>query len=722
MKRSNIRIAVLFSSLFFIFSVFVNCSDDPVSPQETDTDKAIASETIGASGGKIETENISIEVPAGALEQSNTISIYEHQDDDIFAENGNSMVMEIQGLPETIKIPLTIKMKTDDTLDENCYLAFGRLSINESILDSSLVYDLYPARDSSGYLIGELPATSKNGLSKLNKTDFGIYDPASWLVKAVIQTHIRTTEHFEIYYPISLSDKVNVLEQELEKVYDLFDQDLGLSLDLNNNRWKIWIKVQQSTILSYFGNDVPLLNISRDKLNKSEFESIRKSLAANFVHFCARQSLPVAIKNDIASHYWLEAAVSAWIQEFLTESTFTQPDELVENAMSPFNGLRAGAGTLPDVEKIHNHGVGLATLIKFLTEHDKAGISSIAQLYANVNDGFNPAGAVHYYASEKLGELWWAEYLQALLEGEIYEMDFNYFLNNAHGIANINTFPVTKTFSSTDASIGPYPDISAKMFKINLSSGEIDPSYRMLLSATGPADNSHLAFIVYALKGSNYEYLGTAYEQDVTIPDLKQYYDEGFTQYLVVVVNNNALTSFLGETNIDFTIDVGPAGGGGGGNGNDLTYNRCIVDAHFYGTYESTRNGPVETYTDYKQFGSIKIEGGFMGNTFSGIHDDGYGTTETVLVTLNDDHTMVTSVSWVKEYKYDDLGLYEILGFTASNIPINPDDENKFEIRGNSACDEFTVYDNWTSDDSYIKMTDHYCDENSLIYISFSEE
>ncbi len=721
MKRLNILNVVLLSSLFILFAAFTSCSDDPVSPQETD--KAITSETIGASGGKIETENLTIEVPAGALEQSNTISIYEYDDDDSFAENGNPMVMEIRGLPETINLPLTIKMKTDATLDENCFLAFGRLSINESTLDSSLVYDIYPARDSSGYLIGELPATSQNGLSKTNKIDFHIYDPASWLVKTVLQAHIRTTEHFEIYYPISLSDKVNVLEQELEKVYDLFDEDLDLSLNHNNNRWRIWIKIQQSTILSYFGNDVPLLNISRERLNARDFEAIRESLADNFVHFCARQSLPEAMKNDIASHYWLEAAVSAWIQEFLTENTFTQPEGLAENAMAPFNGLRLGNVSQPDINKIHNHGVGMSSFIKFLTEHEKTGKASISQIYKNIKEGFNAAGAVHYFAQEKLGELWWAEYLQTLIEGEIYDLDFNYFLNHAHGTANINaSSPVTKTFSSTDASVGSYPDISAKMFKINQSSGDIDPSYRMLLSATGPTDNSHLALIVYALKGSNYEYLGTAYEQDVTIPDLKQYYDDGFTQYLVVVVNNNALTSFLGETNIDFTIDIGPAGGGGGGNGNDLTYNRCYVGADFYGTYESNRNGPVQTYTHFDQFGSVKIEGGFLGNTFSGIYDNGFGITETLTVTLNDEHNMVTSVSWVKEYKYDDMGLYEILGFTGTNIPMNPDKENRFEITGSSTCDNFTVYDNMNSDDSYVKMTEYYCDENSRIYISFSEE
>ena len=116
---------------------------------------------------------------------------------------------------------------------------------------------------------------------------------------------------------------------------------------------------------------------------------------------------------------------------------------------------------------------------------------------------------------------WMPDFTQKYLMGEIYDLPQSSFIDNVPLEWNVNSNTDTlKEFNYFPANY--YPDISAKLFKINLNYQPEDDTYNMLFDMRGNTEFG-LSLVVFGIKNNELTYLETAHAQDFIIPNLKEY-------------------------------------------------------------------------------------------------------------------------------------------------------------------------------------------------------
>ncbi|MCP5062392.1 MAG: hypothetical protein GY936_08015 [Ignavibacteriae bacterium] len=156
---------------------------------------------------------------------------------------------------------------------------------------------------------------------------------------------------------------------------------------------------------------------------------------------------------------------------------------------------------------------------------------------------------------------------------------------------------------------------------------------------------------------------------------------------------------------------------------NDLKYNRCIVGAQILANIHSTIDNVDSTYTETMEVGSYSISGSFSGNTFTG-ETEQFGSKQTVSVTLNTAHDMVTSISFSSRNESSFNSGFVAEGFTGVNIPAYQNSTSYFELNGSDACNGITSI-NYTANNGGTALStlqSYSCDDNSHVIISFMEE
>ena len=714
----------------FILGVFLTimflsgCSNNPASPENTDTNNPVASVTIGPEGGSINIDQCEITVPPGTFSESIKIAVLKSPNDQAFEENGVSDLYEFKGLPAEFDKPITVKIKYDGQLSESSFIAMGHMQHDQTRNDSLIIYALYAAEDSAGYLQCEIPATNQSSVLKSNVAEFHIDDPARAFFRAVTATKILRTEHFEITYPVTLAASVSDVGTELESALAVLQNELDLYKGTFGDRWHVSLDTHFQGVAGSMIPFLPKFTVSRDLVRQSKFDEIRQEAAYAFLRFGLFTYIPPEVYQDEPGFLWFEIALYSWLEEFLTDDTgFQTPVNYPQNALAPLNGMRAGAGSETHADVIENHGIGMSSLVKYLVNDSRYGKAGILNTFNRIINGNAPAKALINTVDAMVVD-WWPQYIQSLVNGDIYPIPLSTLLNNLNGEWNINGATDTlQVFTPTDPNIGLYPDLSAKLFKINLNTPVTDPEKKLRFHYTGIGDNFGMSLAVFGIQNDALFFLGMTHAQDFEIPELNVYYENNMRQFLAVMINNNAVSPYLGTTDLDLTVSIPNPDDNGGNGGSELTYNRCIVGAQVTADFTSNRYGPVENYTELTEFGSRSISGSFSGNTFTGSFENEYGVKETVTVTLNDAHDRVTSMSWAKSDEDEDLDLREYKGFSGVNIPVDPEDNSRFECRGSNTLDCISnFYDNWTWSDQYITLLDHDCDEHSYISVSFSEK
>jgi hypothetical protein len=128
--------------------------------------------------------------------------------------------------------------------------------------------------------------------------------------------------------------------------------------------------------------------------------------------------------------------------------------------------------------------------------------------------------------------------------GNIYNRKSNLWLNSAHDNITLNATNKTKTFSYN------YPDISARIYKINVNHTDFDENASIKFQVDG-GNNSQVTLFKYntviELIDEDSEIVSSP-----TIGNLKY----GQYNLLALVTNNRAVDSFTNETNFTLAIEV----------------------------------------------------------------------------------------------------------------------------------------------------------------------
>ena len=681
-------------SVIFIVMLFAisGCKDDPTSPEEKIDDKPITTVTIGPGGGTVGTEDVSIIIPAGAFSADHELAIIEVADDGAFGENSVSKPYKITGLPNDYTKPIKIKMKYIGQLEGESYIAVGRNITDNFSSDSSIVYSLQDVKDSSGFLISELPHAVNGSLEKHGSTSDKISDKH---IEAITKYAVAITNNFIIDYPLFLDPEIDKIMKIVEDVIKLIKVELKIpSYRIFVNR-TILIGIMYESV-TYSPDFLPYsnqhFNISAHAVSNNEFNDIKVLFG--------RALFGYELDEGFLGP-WLYNAFSKYLEGLLIDDPgFKYPYGFEQYHMAPFNGMQISneGDALEVIKKNAAHGIGMSSVIKYLVDSPHFEKTSIGKMYKYIyeNTDVNTTTVLLNNIDAPVTD-WLPDFFKEYVSGNIYSQPIDKFLSNANDSWDINSVEDTlKEFKSSNFLIRKYQDLSAKMFKINLNYEPLDTTSRMLFSMSwAGADLDGLSMVMFGIKGGEQEYLGTADAQDFEIPNLKSYYKDGMKQFLVVLVNSNITKyDYLGESDIDLKVQLKKP---------KLDFTKCEVSIKVL-TDISYENMDLEgnwstttTKASFRVASVFDAIGSFTGNTFTGSYThytegDLSVYRGTITVTVNEAASMVTDVSLAGTIDYqngskvekgfsgtgtkipftpnsdDNISLYQLYGFTGANV------------------------------------------------------
>lgn len=98
----------------------------------------IGSVRIGSEGGVVDFDSIQIDIPAGAFDSKNKIKVYVQDPDDEMAEYSLSSTFLIEGLPETVNVPLEVRIRFEGEIDGDTLVAMGEMGYASSLNDEEV--------------------------------------------------------------------------------------------------------------------------------------------------------------------------------------------------------------------------------------------------------------------------------------------------------------------------------------------------------------------------------------------------------------------------------------------------------------------------------------------------------------------------------------------------------------------------------------------------------
>lgn len=687
-------------------------------------DKIFLKETIGIAGGTIEKNEFRLSIPTEALDQNYDITISKTEGNGAFSESKISNFYKIDGLPDNYTKPLKIQFEIDQQYTGVNSISIGQLRSDELENTESYIYQISDAIDSLNFLIGYLP-TSDNGFNNgLNKLNFYGH-PISFIVGPLLQDEKLETEHFKISLPYSISENITTIGDVLEDCYKKAVETFPSPFRLEIEKYEVCASIQDKAVI----RESNIINLKRSYVFNKEFNKLRTNIGKELT-FNGLSNIIVdqkILNNSQISldeeYYTVIHSIIKWSEElFTTDQDFKYPDEFIAGYLAPFNGLRAGAGNNLDPEIIKKHSSGISSIIKYLVDDEIFGYEGIVKTCIDIGNGTNAISSLINNVNGTIGE-WYPEYYKKYLLRELYIIPSTYFSNYAHYEWNINSKNDTLSkFLAEETDY--YPDISARLFRINLNYPEIDATQNMLFKMDAPNSLNGLSLVVFGVKDQNIIFLGTANSQDFLIPNLRAYYEDDIQQFLVALVNSNITQSdYLGKTAVDLEISISPKEDLPDCTFDPTLYDQCnvgiMINADMYTEYT---NGDTVSNTELLIQSSGIIDGSFSGNTFTGISDNGYRK-DTLVVTLNEGLNMVESVYWVGFEENTDWNIYWDQGFSASNVILNCNFPFKFDLTGESVKNKITgiKYEYTTS--TYIKtLTDFSSNDQSSITIEFSKK
>ncbi len=703
----------------FIFFILISCSDDPATAPDDKINPGVT-EVIGASGGDIVNDEFTLSIPPGAFNEDHSISITDVVSDGSFGGNSVSKPYKISGLPVGYSKPLKLKIKYNKPLSGVSLIAVGEEVFDSLSGTASTIYNPIEATDSAGYIVADLKGTTI-GLGKINGTSLNTVDDYDKIIEGVSDYAGALSNHYIITYPTSLASEVVEVGAKLDSAYNIFKR-LNLNYYAEGDTEYVLITFQNNILSRVLGSSKLSYNLSWGHVQQHKYSEIKLAmgdelLVREFERFYPREN-----------RWWLDFAVFYYAEELFTDDiNFKYPANFESNAMAPFKGIRAGSGI--SIQQQRSHGLGLSGLIKYLVDDAAFGMQGISKTYNNITIYSDPMEALIQTVNKPLIE-WHPDFFKKYVNNEVYDLPKDYFINNAQHEWTISSDVDTeKVYSSNDFLVGDYPDLSAKLFKINLNYPGLTETHDMLLSMKGIGSELGLSLLVFGIKNGNTVFLGSSYAQDFELQNLSGFYSDNMRQFLVVLVNSNGVSPFLGKTSIDLTIKVNK--GSQGGSSFDLTNNKCRVSLFVLADFIYQTADTAYFITEPLYTGSRLVSGSFTGNTFIGVFDsigytgisDTFSFHDTITVTLNSALNTVTDIQFSGLVTNTFPYIIWKTGFTAANIPINVSDNTVFELSGTGVCNSVSdVFYSYETFNSIKEIEDFRCDEISSVYIEFFKE
>ncbi len=654
-----------------------------------------ASGTVGAGGGTIQTDDFFINIPAGAFNDDNNIILSAAEDYETFGSNGISRMFKIEGLPDEYSQEIEIGIKSAGNLTGISYIAFGELSFVPSTSSNISAFRLLETTASEDYLTCRIPlpekAKSEKRITSGIKSANNVTSSNKFmLVGGYHSPYITSEGNFRIKYPEStvLDEDVVALGGFLEEAFVVFRDSLKFSYSARESYpIDITVKPLSATRFGHYAPSHSGDNYSFIEFNSSmmsDREQIRLTAGHEFFHLVQYLYDPrwsVWKGGYMPDHHWLNEATAVWSEEYFTSIT-----DYVSTARdgwehAPFNGFQMG-GEGDDSETVGGHGYGMSSVIKYLVS--RYGKNIMHTLYERIlaegstnvlGETLSPVLALSLI-TENPAE-WFADFFREYLLNNIYYVDQKDWVVGFLA----DDYPIRSSADTLKVFTHSYPDLSARLYNIQLMYPDIDESASISLAASYVG--TEITVFKYKTTGTgpeskvSLEYLAYGFDQ-LSVANVKSLTNED-ADLLVLVTNYTHIPPYTGTTDINLKIEVekslsAPA------------YNRCAVQievqGHYHayseidGSYEYDSDGAICTWASYP--------GGFTGNTFTGTYSNSIGDnltiTGTITLTLNNKQDLIESISWSQNHTGTlGEGFVRNESFSGVNIPYAYYDQFRLE-------------------------------------------
>ncbi|MBN1894683.1 hypothetical protein JW906_09315, partial [bacterium] len=417
--------------LFLWLLAALSCSKkNPASPGGS-TDTPLASQSIGPSGGTLESDGFILTVPQGALDSETALSLYAVSSPSS-GENAVTPVFRIEGLPDDYAKPLRMALRFTGALKNESFIGLGRMGADPVAGDSSMVYEMLAAADSSGFLVGHLAVPGADGIGKGGLRQAG--EQAGMEARGF--SDMKTDEsspRFVIHYPSGIEPRLDRLKGLLDECYWAVTGPIFLKFDDVTWHWPVHVYVADGEnsvhMVQYYLNLFACVNRSWVE-DDARSPDLKNAFGCSLLIEALKGYVDIN-REDVR---WLVTAVVTWAEEkFAEPEPFQSPARFRRNEMAPFEGMAAG---LLGETYTHAHGYGMSALIKYLYDDPRYAAWGLRNTFHDMGGAYKKHSirAILEYMEALVAD-WWPDFIGKYIGGNIYNVASTVFMDpdNASG-------------------------------------------------------------------------------------------------------------------------------------------------------------------------------------------------------------------------------------------------------------------------------------------------
>jgi len=534
--------------------------------------KILQTVTIGPEGGKIEIENFSLTIPEGAFTEYTEFRLAVELNIENPFETSLTDVYRVEGFPLLYSKPLKLKFKYESNPQDSVLAAVGSRGIDPTSNYEDINFDYYSVKDSSGYILFNLPIQDTIPPTISYKSNMGLNEsPIDFrLFMCGKRLNYLLSDKFRMYnIPLGLEIYSEEIFNNFEEIYEWYRSLLDYG-DIFASR-----STKQINFKSKYPNDLSrpsrylyhtlyyyqftntgrkiygsefYLNLCKDKINVSNMHLIKRDQAHYLYMLFPYIEFSECVINgpDIQYYrepkqFWFHHAIATWSEEYFPQVENFVPLDYYLHLKAPFNGIQTGIGS--KASEIESHGIGMSALLKYLTQD--YGNDIVRKFFNGLKKNHNALEVIldtlnnRYNISESI---WWPSFFKEFIQGNIYNVPSEEFLTNISETIEFNDGDTLKYIDET------YNDLSAKLFKIKINSEEIKNN-KSLQFKIGPESLNldYVKALVFGLSNDQLTFISEGI--DFPVGNLNKY-----DALLACVVNSGNDPPYTGTSNIELDI------------------------------------------------------------------------------------------------------------------------------------------------------------------------
>lgn len=415
-------------------------------------------------------------------------------------------------------------------------------------------------------------------------------------------------------------------------------------------------------------------------------------------------------RYDHQDDYIIHMAFKKWSGGYYsTDPEYDWPWSFLYGECSLLNGIMAGrlGGSSANFSF---HGCQVAALAQFLIDDPRFGIEGYRSMYQQLEESYaHPMDALIANVSGNINT-WLPEFWIALLEGDIYAVDYNRFLHDpADGWSPA---PGGDPFLLNDGLGLGFNDLSAKVVTIHLAEEYLPGTGIHCEVTSDTASEEDLSVILFAKGAGELRYLG--HGQSWTLPDIQEdLIETGVTELIALVANSSYSPGYLQGSTIEVEMRLEE----------ELHFNQVEVELTLDCWFDYTGSENPEFEPAYEinwLHGEGEISGtGFYVPIDYDIGDD-YHVTGHIEGTVSEDFTRLLSLTAEQTSGDTYVGLITQSFTLGQPMDCQPGAPGHFLVEGAATCGKIgglaRAIDYGTA---LYWLSDWQCTGSSELYISF---